>query len=108
MDRYQHIKQLLLQLETEMRAQSLWAQEQPPADALQSTEPFCVDRLSFFQWVQWVMIPRFNDLIAQQHPLPQNCAIAPMAEEALKLEQADSQELLRLFRELDGTLTILH
>ena len=108
MNRHNAVEELLLQIESEMRAQSLWARKEPSTEALQSTEPFCVDTLSFFQWVQWIMFPRFHAMIFKQQSLPQSSSIAPMAEEALRLEKTNSQALLQLFNQLDNTLTVRH
>ncbi|MEH6576610.1 MAG: YqcC family protein [Amphritea sp.] len=107
MNRHQAVEELLLQIESEMRGQSLWSRNKPSTEALQSSEPFCVDTLSFFQWVQWIMIPRFHEMISKQQPLPQSSSIAPMAEEALRLKKTNSQALLLLFNQLDNTLTLL-
>ena len=47
--------------------------------ALASQQPFCIDTLRFDQWLQFVFIGRLRQLLADQLPLPDQCAVAPMA-----------------------------
>ena len=49
-----------------------------------STAPFACDSMAFEQWIQFIFIPKMQYLLAQEHPLPTNIAILPMAEEMLK------------------------
>ena len=62
----------------------VWSIELPSQEALNSTQPFCVDTLSFEQWLQFVMMAKFEEMIRLSLPLPSKCEIAPMAEEAFK------------------------
>ena len=79
---HQTLWHLLAQLEQAMVEADIWSDLQPDAQALQSAQPFCVDTLAFEQWVQFIMVPRFQAMIQTQVPLPDNCQIAPMAEVA--------------------------
>jgi len=102
------LSQLLLKIEAEMRAWSLWAATPPADSALQSLQPFCIDTLDFWQWVQWIMVPRFRQMIEQRQPLPQGSNIAPMAEEALCGSNVKSNKLAEYFNALDLLLTLRH
>ena len=108
MTQHQQLYRLLRQLEQELQSVQLWQQTSPPAEALSSTEPFCVDSLSFCEWLQWIMLPRFDSMISLQQPLPGNSDIAAMAEEAFKGIDADTAALLDLIHEIDSTLRLLH
>jgi uncharacterized protein YqcC (DUF446 family) len=79
-DRFIAVASLLIDIEQELRVMGLWESEMPSTEALSSTEPFAIDRLSFTQWLQFIFIPKMALLIEQQS-LPANCSIAPMAEE---------------------------
>ena len=72
---------LLMDLECELRLLQVWAEEPPSVEALSSTEPFCVDTLSFDQWLQFIFLPTLHQLLDQQAALPQECGVTPMAEE---------------------------
>ena len=68
--RYALLADQLLLIERELRRLGWWAETAPSAEALASVEPFCVDTLSFDQWLQFVLIPRMEQLVVQQAPLP--------------------------------------
>jgi uncharacterized protein YqcC (DUF446 family) len=99
---------LLDAIETEMNNQGLWAEAPPSDEALNSPEPFCVDTLEFHEWVQWIMVPRFRHMVQVRYPLPSNSDIHPMAEEAFKLNSADTKALLHLIQQVDACLRITH
>lgn len=108
MQTYQQLHQLLLDIEAEMRAWSLWSATAPSAEALSSPQPFCVDTLNFWEWVQWVMLPRFGAMIEQRQALPQGSHMLPMAEQALLNSQVKSSKLLDYFAALDQLLSVQH
>ncbi|GGO83049.1 hypothetical protein GCM10011348_25870 [Marinobacterium nitratireducens] len=108
MSQHRQLAQLLIEVEREMRALDLWQASAPSAEALSSAQPFCVDTLSFCEWVQWIMIPRFCIMIEQRQPLPASSDIASMAEEVFKEVDADTAILLELITEIDRTLRALH
>lgn len=105
MSQRQQILSLLLEIEREMRTLDLWSETMPSAEALMSQQPFCVDTLEFHQWVQWLLLPRMEQIVIEQLPLPANCDIAPMAEEAFKQLDAETDRLLRLISNLDSSVT---
>ena len=72
---------LLIDIEAHLRQMNLWEDQPPPAEALASSQPFCIDTLSFTQWLQFVFLPTLHGLIETGETLPAECAIAPMAEE---------------------------
>ncbi|WP_295515140.1 YqcC family protein [uncultured Pseudomonas sp.] len=70
----------LLQIERELRLLGWWSVHAPSAEALASQEPFCVDTLSFAQWLQWIFLPRMKLIIESNGTLPVRSGIRPMAE----------------------------
>jgi uncharacterized protein YqcC (DUF446 family) len=100
--------ELMQRLESEMKMLGLWSAESPPTKALESLEPFCVDTLSFSEWVQWVMIPRMHHLILTGQPLPTHSSITPMAEEDLKGLEHKTSQLRKLLHAFDQRLTLPH
>lgn len=79
-DPYKAISYLLDKIESELRYLNLWQFEMLPDSALESTQPFAVDKLAFPQWLQFIFLPRMCELIEQENVLPASCSIAPMAE----------------------------
>lgn len=88
---------LLDELTALMRVQGYWQFEQPSDQALASQTPFAVDTLSFPQWLQFIFIDRFKEIILSQQPLPTSMSIAPMACETLPNELA----LFELLTQID-------
>lgn len=87
-------------LESALRTLQMWEELPPSMEALQSQEPFCVDTLSFEQWLQWVFILKMKWLIENDHPLPQKSELLPMAE--VSFEQREGIEpLLKVIESLD-------
>ncbi len=78
---YSRLADIILALESALREQELWDEVVPPRESLQSVHPFCVDTLSFTQWLQFVFIERAKLIIEQQAPLPASSEIVPMAQE---------------------------
>lgn len=105
MQRTEQVTALLLKIRTEMEALELWQSSPPSAQALASTQPFCIDTLHFTEWLQWLLIPRLQEMIRQELSLPQSSQIQPMAEEVFKQMQADTDALLALINRLDETLS---
>lgn len=105
MNRYVFLADLLLAIEAELRRLDLWEPEPPSDEALASCEPFCVDTLSFTQWLQFILLPRLQVLLEAGAQLPANSQIAPMAEEALAGMKGDSDELIAQLGALDRLLS---
>jgi len=77
---------LLIDLEAALRKTGQWQSAAPSAEALASTQPFCVDTLDFCQWLQFIFIPRIQFMLEQKIDLPAVSGIAAMAEEVYKAD----------------------
>lgn len=96
---------LLLTLEEQLREQSLWSNQSPDQEALDSVEPFCVDTLKFEEWLQFIFIPRLNELISTDSMLPSQCSTAPMASEAWKHQSGSLAKLVETLNQIDKLLS---
>ncbi|WP_295801591.1 YqcC family protein [uncultured Microbulbifer sp.] len=101
---YPEIATMMLELEAELRRLDLWQDQLPPEEALASTQPFCVDTLTLPQWLQFVFLPRMRYLLEAELPLPQNCGIAPMAEEFFRGSDIGVADLIAKLQEIDTRL----
>ena len=95
---------LLIDIEAELRRLDLWEQEPPSAAALASTEPFCVDTLSFTQWLQFVFIPRMYALLEMERLPPGRCEIRPLAEQYFSEGRLPTAGLIAAIGRLDELL----
>lgn len=104
--RYTELADLILQLQMAMREAQVWETQQPSVQALASEQPFCIDTMAFEQWLRYVLIERFKEIIEKQHPLPERCHISPMVEEAFRgLEPKRIKHLMLACDALDQFLS---
>ncbi len=96
--------ELLAHLEQVMRVCRIWSGSTPNTQALKSTQPFCVDTLSFENWLQFVMIPTFKRMVIDKVALPNQCEIESMAELSLKIEY--KSDVIFVIRSIDKLLTV--
>ncbi len=100
----QEVSVLLDELETVLRSSDCWMGMPPSIEALSSPEPFCVDTLTFTEWLQWIYIPRLRAIIEQQAPLPKGAQVHPYAEEALAATRVDGARILDVVARLDSSM----
>lgn len=101
------LRQQLQQLETELRAASLWSAQPPSEAAMASTMPFMYDTLQIEEWLQWVFVPRLHALLDANAGLPGSCSVHPLAEHEWtnRLPNGTHGAALKLLAEIDATLT---
>ncbi|MCC4308888.1 MAG: YqcC family protein [Alcanivorax sp.] len=101
-DQRQALTGLLNDMQSEMESLNLWETLPPEPEAFESATPFFADTMKFSQWLQWVFIARFRAILAEDHPLPAQCDVAPLAEETLRDLPEDTDRLVALIRDFDG------
>lgn len=99
----QQLSVLLNNLTQALKQHNRWQDARPDDKALSSTQPFCYDSLSFEQWLQFILIERFEVMIANEMPLPRNIAIIPMAEDVFDLHH--EADLLNAVADIDSLLS---
>jgi uncharacterized protein YqcC (DUF446 family) len=102
---YTELVSQLLDVERALRKMNCWSDITPSLEALASTQPFSVDTLEFVEWLQFIFLPQMHLLVEAAAPLPQNCQIAPMAEEYLKGSSEEITELIALLKAIDTVLS---
>lgn len=102
--RYKRLKQLLLDLEEELKSINVWSETPPTPDAFLSQQPFSYDTMTIVEWMQYIFIPKMSDLVINESPLPTRCGITPMAEEYFKNRLSDVSNLLSLLNLIDREL----
>lgn len=103
--KYLKVESLLMDVECSLRTMGAWSEERPSDEALASTAPFCVDTLSFEEWLQFVFLERMRALIREDLPLPEECGIAPMAEVRFAESHHNPSQLIAHLEALDRTLS---
>jgi len=100
------IADILLEVEATLRTSGKWDALQPPEGALLSPEPFCIDTLSFEQWLQWIFLPRMKQILEFKKPLPVKSGIFVYAQEQLPKEYPPVGKLLTLIKRFDELISI--
>lgn len=104
-NRTSDVQLILESIELELRRLKLWQIQRPEPSAYRSGLPFCHDTMNFSQWLQFVLIERIQELILLGRFLPEECSIAPYAEEALKEVDVNTEGLIALIRHFDSFLS---
>jgi uncharacterized protein YqcC (DUF446 family) len=100
------IADVLLEVEAALRTGGTWEATEPPTEALSSATPFCIDTLSFEQWLQWVFLPRMQHILEPCRPLPGKSGILPYAKEYLDKNDPVTGRLLRQIGRFDDLIAI--
>lgn len=99
------IAELLVEMEHALRQLDRWEVESPSAEALASTIPFCFDTLEFHQWLQWIFLPRMNEVLSGRWPWPVSSDMFPIADHSFAESALDARRLLALIRRFDAAIT---
>ncbi|MDK1237232.1 YqcC family protein [Cronobacter turicensis] len=102
MERHQRVRQQLQRVEQVLRHHQQWQIAAPDSSAFESTQPFCMDTLEPYEWLQWVLIPRLHALLDAGAPLPQAFAVAPYYEVTLEASHPARDAVLVTLVELDA------
>ncbi len=100
------IADVLLEVEATLRTHGMWDQTRPPAEALVSEQPFCIDTLRFEQWLQWIFLPRMKEILEDRRPLPVKSGIFSYAQEYLRKDAPPTTGLLELVKRFDDLIAI--
>jgi len=103
MEQRARVRELVLQMEQEMRRLEIWSSAAPSAEAMASEFPFCYDTLQFDEWLQWVFVPRITSVLEGNGTLPADSDISSLAE-VWFIEQemeAEAHHLVGLIRQFD-------
>lgn len=77
----------------------------PSPEAFASVQPFCVDTMTFPEWIQFVFLPKLEGMLEGGEPMPSWCDVAPMAEEYFRNLEQDGSVLIEALRRLDEQVT---
>lgn len=105
MNALDHLKSLLMDLEAQLHLLGCWDKQSPGGEALASTSPFAIDTLEFYQWLQWIFIPKMHDLIERKLLVTMACGITPMAEQWAAMRGFKAEQLLKVLAEIDQLLS---
>ena len=89
------------QIEQELRKLNVWQAQPPPESAFHSTRAFFGDTMSFYQWLQFVLIPRIRGVVAQRGKFPARSQVGAYAVRELD-GQDEANGLVSLLNRFDS------
>ncbi len=91
MDSYQEAGSYAGQIEQELRNMGVWQSHPPPPEAFQSTRAFFGDTMSFYQWIQFVLLARVRSIVESRGAFPPKSAVGSYAVRELDGEHEASE-----------------
>ena len=100
-DKYQHLMNLLNELQTELKLAGLWSNMEPSEVALSSIQPFGLDTLTFYQWLQFVLVKKLRLICDRRVSLSDSSDVTIMAEEIFKSDEITAPLVIRILSIID-------
>ena len=94
----------LAQIEDEMKRIGLWQNEPLPEAQYNFQQAFAMDTMAFNQWLQFILIPRVKEIIAEGGEFPSKSEVGAQAFREFVVWPAygdDTEKLLSLLNEFD-------
>src|SRR5438128_12396881 len=79
MQRYREAASYADRIEGELRRLEVWQSQPPPPAAYESGQAFFADTMSFYQWLQFVLLPRVREIIEERGAFPRESAVGAYA-----------------------------
>lgn len=100
-DLHSQVAKAISEIEAEMKDIGYWAATPLPPEAYDFHEAFAMDTMAFSQWLQFVFVPRVNQIIEDREEFPSVSMVAVQA-----MREFDGQEeadrLVELLSEFDA------
>ena len=100
-DKYQHLMNLLNELQTELKLAGLWSDTEPSKAPLSSIQPFGLDTLTFYEWLQFVFVKKLRLICDRRESLPDSSDVTTMAEEVFKSDEITAPAVIRILITVD-------
>lgn len=99
-DRIEHVERIIDKIEDEMKRIGYWSAEPPPDSAYQAQQAFAMDRMTFAQWLQFILIPRVHTLLDEKGAFPAQSMVGTQAIREFDGDEGASK-LVQLLNEFD-------
>ena len=77
--RYSEVAKAISAIETEMKRIGYWSDEPLPPEAYDFHQAFAMDTMAFPQWLQFVLVPRVKQIVADEGEFPASSMVAVQA-----------------------------
>ncbi|MFL2495769.1 MAG: YqcC family protein [Porticoccaceae bacterium] len=92
---------LLNELQTELKLAGLWSDTEPSKAPLSSIQPFGLDTLTFYEWLQFVLVKKLRLICDRRESLPDSSDVTTMAEEVFKSDEITAPAVIRILITVD-------
>ena len=100
MNRYETASAYAGRIEAELRRLHQWQAEPMPASAYESDQAFYADTMTYFQWLQFVLVPRIKEIAAERGKFPRGSSTGVDAVRTLD-GFGDAGDLITLLSDFD-------
>jgi uncharacterized protein YqcC (DUF446 family) len=94
-------------IESELRAANAWRDEALPETAYDSEQAFFADTMTFYQWLQFVLLPRVRTIIEERGGFPAESSVGAYAIRELDGND-EAAGLITALCEFDSFIDDLH
>lgn len=107
MDKWQRAAAYADRIESELRAMEAWRSDPLPDSAFESDRAFFADTMTFFQWLQFVLLPRVREVVGERDKFPRQSQVGAYAVRELD-GYDDAADLVTLLCEFDAFIEGRH
>jgi len=79
MGAYEQADAFANRIESELRALNVWRNEPLPEAAYRSRQAFFADTMTFYQWLQFVLLQRVRDIVGKRGAFPRGSSVGAYA-----------------------------
>ena len=79
MDEYQRAASYAERIERELRGLGAWQSEALPSAAYESRQAFFADTMTFYQWLQFVLLARVREIVDKRGEFPRGSSVGAYA-----------------------------
>lgn len=97
------IKRRIDEIEAEMKRAGFWSDTPLPQAAYDFHQAFAMDAMTFTQWLQFVFVPRVNEIIRSGAQFPSGSQVGAQAVRELDSYE-DASRLVSLLCEFDSLI----
>lgn len=101
MSLYEKAASQIAAIEAEMQRVGLWQQEPLDPEQYEFSAAFGADTMAFEQWLQFIFIPRVQQIIESQGQFPSSSMVAAYAIREFDTSPADTATLHQLLYDFD-------
>src|SRR5262249_37822193 len=105
MNRYKTATSHADRIERELRSLNAWQSSPLPDEAYDTKKAFFADRMTFYQWLQFVLLPRIREIVEERGEFPAESSVGAYAVRELDgVEEAGG--LVRALSEFDEFIEV--